>query len=273
MAREFTLEQITEKIQILLRQTTDRGATEAEAASAAAAVQRLLTKYNLDLQEIGSGENEKKGSPQVVHEEVYMGAGNTGTYFWCLNLANAVAEACYCRYLYYRHTRRVVFVGRLADTVVARELYGFLVQQIKQYYYQELWGVPEIKPKEPTKIIKINKDNMVLVPKYWSMDQAVRRPMGQGHKFRQSFFLGAVQKLSERLKASRQEDTKEYGQGVVALVACRDAENDSYIQKTWGRLRSKTNKSNVRLSPEAYHLGQKAGGKMDITAKRSLTEG
>lgn len=126
-------ENIVDKIKKLLTLSKDEAATEAEAQAAALAAQKLLAKYNMDMDEVML---EKE--PEVIKD--IMDSSEFKGYLWAKQLANTVAKNYSCK-LFLRGNN-IVFYGYKEHTEIAKEVFRFLfeignklaLQESREYY-------------------------------------------------------------------------------------------------------------------------------------------
>lgn len=104
------------KIKKLLEITTDKGATEYEAKTAALMVQKLLAKFNLSIDVVNSFNDEKEIIEDIVD-------GDKG-YLWAKQLAAVVAPNYFCKS--FLVCNKIVFYGYKEHISVAKEIFKFL---------------------------------------------------------------------------------------------------------------------------------------------------
>jgi hypothetical protein len=124
-------EVILERVRRLFALSNDGGATQGEAATAAAMAARLMARYQL-----GEGELrvERDGAGgvriDVTERDVSVAAWRSGTRrmpTWHGSVASVAARATGCRA--YREATSIVFVGAFRDAAVAVELQTWLVDR------------------------------------------------------------------------------------------------------------------------------------------------
>jgi len=121
---EMDLNKIRKKVQHLLNLTTERGATEAEAATALSMAEAILEKYNLAMDSMNSGtEPERK-----LVEEEFMDGTNT----WQRILVRCVAEHNMCETL--RKGQKILIFGRALNVMAARTMFAWITPQIYSFY-------------------------------------------------------------------------------------------------------------------------------------------
>jgi hypothetical protein len=123
----MTRDEALQKVAKLLRLTTERGATQDEAAQAAGLASALMSRYEIDAAAIALQE------PEAIKEEVKdFGADpidQKARERWRGYLAIAIAHlhGCHC----YRSAGRLCLIGRPSDVQTVRYLYGWTVRQVE----------------------------------------------------------------------------------------------------------------------------------------------
>lgn len=128
---QVDMNKIREKIRLLLNVTTDRGATENEAAVAISKAIQLLEKYNLAMSDIGTE------SPETKMDSEYM---NGLHYKWENTLANSIARHNMCDFVNY--DGKCVIIGRAINIEVAREMFSWIATQITNMIYDYIGEKP-----------------------------------------------------------------------------------------------------------------------------------
>ncbi len=111
------LDKIMDKITKLLART--KSPYEAEAISASMMVQKLLAKYNLDIEAV-TGQPKTEAIDQCISD---VGTGNK----WKYGLAEALARSYCCR-VYYHGSEQIVFYGYKSDIIIARRVFFYLYE-------------------------------------------------------------------------------------------------------------------------------------------------
>lgn len=109
---------IVDKIKKLLVLSKDRSATEHEAKTAALAAQKLLAKYNINLESVDISKEEKEITGCLVSNKEYKG------YIWAQTLAKAIARNYSCEAFMYGTS--IVFYGYRTHTEVAKTVFMYL---------------------------------------------------------------------------------------------------------------------------------------------------
>lgn len=113
-------EHIMKKIDKLL--ALQNSSNEHEALSASLMAQKLLAKYNIDIENIRGIVEE-----DIEEASVYVESGNK----WKYSLANVIADNYRCK-VYYKGSERIVFRGYRTDIIVARRVYAYLFSVAKR---------------------------------------------------------------------------------------------------------------------------------------------
>lgn len=227
---------IKDKLRKILELTNSP--VEGEAQAAAAHLQRLLTKYNLDIADL-----ERKGAHRPGVKEASHDLGKAA-FKWKLDLAEEIADFYYCYPLVNRYTKTVAFVGRPDNVQSLQMLYAWIIEQIKR-----------IAKEERRK--HYDETGEHIDPLRWQVN----------------FGVGAVERLAERLREQRarmEEDQSDAGE-VTALALCHKSEISDYLEERGLRrvdgretkrereYREKRDKENARLEAlketdlEAYY--------------------
>lgn len=178
---------VIEKIKKLMRLSdTNRGATPAEAASAAAKAQALLLEHNLSMGSIGDMEEHIAGE-KIGHETVNLEA----TYLtsrWHSRLMYRIAKPLFCDMVYEAakagKAGKAIIVGKPSNVEVVKYFYAYLHTTIDAMAleYRDEWRE------------KMDKDGKKYTP-----DESFR--------VRVDFCLGAVDVVGERLKKEYEKAT------------------------------------------------------------------
>lgn len=128
--------QVLARIQKLMALTTERGASEAEAAVAAGHVQRLLAEHNLSMAAVeASGQSAGPGGQRTKTE-----VKRRQVYKWQRQLMSAVANLNFCLALekfQYKENTSPTFdgyqlIGRVDNVASARVMFEYLLQVIER---------------------------------------------------------------------------------------------------------------------------------------------
>jgi hypothetical protein len=139
-------ETIVQRIHKLMALTTERGASEAEAALAAEHVQRLLAEHNLTMSVVEA----RGGSTGTEGKRVKEGYGKRQVYRWQRDLMQRIAELNFCRVsLKFTHkwNKASVFdgyelIGRQANVITTQVMFEYLTQTIERLARDDVGNDP-----------------------------------------------------------------------------------------------------------------------------------
>lgn len=225
---------IIEKIRKLLALATS--ANEHEAAAAAAKAADLLDQYNLDMADL----QEK---PEAIGEHNLPAADMIP--LWIANLATVTAEHFNCKCLIskrrpqgsWKTVQIIKFIGTPTDTAILEYVFTYLQRTIKN-----------IAERTPT-------------------------PPGMNtRRFRESFKIGAVMGLQEKLRdirrasagAPAQQATVKFTTTGAELVTVKRDALAMFIRDKYPRIKNSSN--GYRPSATGYHAGAAAGRNININA-------
>lgn len=116
------MDKIIEKIAKLLALANNPGATEDEAIQAALMAQKLMAKYDIELDQIDS-----KSEQREIVEEIYRQSGKHEMKKWKIGLATIIANNFRCK-VYFINGQDVVFYGFKEDAKIALQVFSFLYE-------------------------------------------------------------------------------------------------------------------------------------------------
>jgi hypothetical protein len=224
---------VLDKIQKLLALT--QSPNENEAAVAASKAQELLTLHKLSMVDIENHSGEKSKSDEVVANKIKMDVSKWQPWKWQVILSGGVARACYCETVF--HGRfSITFIGAEEDTLVAKELFVWLKDQIYRL------GIEESR-------------------KYASLVHPLR--------FRPNFWLGCAERVASLLFWKRDDMERENAK-VTALVRTTDLANREYMERAFSDITYIDLTDGTDEWSKA--VGYAAGDKIDLDPKKRLTE-
>lgn len=195
--------------------------SEGEANAAAAAIQRLLTQYNLSVDEIGTDEQKKEDV--VVDEKTsgftYKSIGGE----WEQRLVYVICKWNFCRcFVYGKSYRTLLLVGKKENLETVKWLREMLSERFVSF---------------SKKRFKEYQKTREYASKPISMD-----------KYQRSYLMGCAAGLDAKLKEESDRDKAkniEYGTKVNALVVRNDTAVAQFVSKKFGKVESrKTRESN-----------------------------
>lgn len=220
---------IIEKVQAMLAKVPERGATEAEAATALEMAHRLLVKHNLSMAEV---EEIKDEAGQVV-EECDLAVGANGSILrstrqsWQGALATVIGRHFFVQVLCFHGA--LIFIGRPDNVATVRELNAWIVGQVARLALEVCHEEGRVARYEKT----------------WL----------------RSCRIGIVLRIHERLEemvaARAAEDVK-----MRALVVRYDDENAKFVKDRYGKPKAALPASNLHL--EAVEAGLETGDRVSL---------
>jgi hypothetical protein len=211
-----------------------RPGTPEEGAAAAAMVQKLLTKYNLELDEVERRQGKQKGIGGYTETGRKRFVGSKESRKWTSNLLNAIADNLFCDIVFWgpaggRENDSYTIIGKRHNIDVVEHLFAYLVREIDRMA-KESWSA------------------------HGKYTQGNHYPHYTRH-----FCLGAVMAVEQKLwemRRSQEDQTK-------ALVVRVDEELDMYIKIVHGELNWQR-RSETRYVTEAQRRGYQAGRAINI---------
>lgn len=152
---------------------------------------------------------------------------------WKQSLCMILCRYNNCKIVKYtgnRNTRLMIF-GKPSDIEHVRYLLAFLVLQLTQY----------------GKIACI----------------------GEGHRYADSWYAGAVQGIGAKMFDGRKEATTDLPQFMLVKFNKEMSDVEDFVSTTLGKLRKGT-ASNSKLNYDAYHRGHAVGKSLDTGSNKSL---
>ena len=210
--------------------------SEGEAAAAAFLINRLLTQYNLTMEQIGT---EPKDDP-VLHEYAsgftYKSIGGE----WEQRLTWVLCKYNYCRcFVYGSSYKKLLLVGKKENLEMVKWLRDMLseryVQCSKEKYKEYLKGLCD-----------------------W------QKPMSKD-KYQRGYLMGCAAGLDIKLKEESEREKKEdeiLATKITALVVKNDAALDTYVAEKFGKTGVRHTRQSGSVS--AYNEGVKDGKNTEI---------
>lgn len=212
------IEGIMKKIEKLL--ALSESDNENESISASLMAQKLLKKYNIEIEQI-TGKEKKE---EVTECKADVKSGNK----WKYNLASVVAKN-YCCKCYYVGSEQIVFYGYKSDTLIARRMFVYLFE-----VGCRLAGAYERNKKEELKEAYENGD-------IWSTSTA-----GVYNSFCVGFTDGISEQLGKQCTA-------------LMLVVPQEVEEQYAIKsEKFGKINSNVNLNDMYAYGEGKEEGKRA---------------
>ena len=199
-----------------------------EAAAAAAKLQEILLKYNLDMEDI------EEDSPEVddryVREDLELGATSGNMINWRRILLSGIARSLMCAAFGYQGTPKMVIVGQKHNIEIVRHFYDYLSYEISR-----------------------------LADVTW--ERARGRTREHGRSWKSSFYNGAVDVVVQRLEEKYKQVSRQDSQTRALALRSEQDLNDAV-----GNLIGRVGKNTVRQrhSKSGYSRGARAGKKFNL---------
>ena len=230
-------ESILNRIQKLLKMSTENGASENEAMLAADKAQKLLQEHNLSIADI---KDDNQAEP-MESEDVEVDRD-----LWKGYIRNATAKLYFCSTYstmkldtHYKRVKVITFVGRKSNRMVATEMCKYFINTVNRLADEEFRAVPGSRAS-------INK---------------------MAHAFKQ----GAASKLSSRLRKRYEEIAPEYipqgnPDGLPVLYKNEQMAITKWLEDQGIRLRSAKSSMSIR-DRVAYSRGSEKGNGIGINTQ------
>ena len=230
-------ESVLNRIQKLLKMSTENGASENEAMLAADKAQKLLQEHNLSIADI---KDDSQAEP-MDSEDVEVDRD-----LWKGYIRNATAKLYFCSTYstmkldtHYKRVKVITFVGRKSNRMVATEMCKYFINTVNRLADEEFREVPGSRAS-------INK---------------------MAHAFKQ----GAASKLSSRLRKRYEEIAPEYipqgnPDGLPVLYKNEQMAITKWLEDQGIRLRSAKSSMSIR-DRVAYSRGSEKGNGIGINTQ------
>lgn len=188
----MTKEKIIDRLQKLQAKASSAAelGNEAEALAFAEKVQELLMRHKLDMSVLSIKQQDDE---EPLGETWVETRGKQKRSNWIVRLADAVCVAYFCRNLVGRNTDAIFIIGRKTD------------RQIAEFVLLRLINFIEAEGK---------RQHGALRYRLWKEGG----DMSEAHGFLASFRLGAVRRISQRLKDLRKAEAAQGGSMALVIV-------------------------------------------------------
>lgn len=194
-----------------------------EAAAAAAKLQEILLKYNLEMEDIE--EDSPVPRDKYVREELELDVASGNMINWRRILLSGIARSLMCTAFGYQGTRKMVIVGQGHNIEIVRHFYDYLSSEISR-----------------------------LADVTWA--KARSRTREHARSWKSSFYNGAVDIVVQRLEGKYQQISNQNSH-TQALVLRNERDLDDAVGHLIGRVRKNTVRQ--RHSKAGYSRGVRAG--------------
>ena len=216
--------------------------SEGEANAAAAAIQRLLTQYNLSMDEIG--QEEEKDS--VLHEHIsgynFKSIGGK----WELRLTTIICNWNFCKcFMYGGSYKNLVIIGKPENIETVKWLKNMLSQRFVEFSNLR-WK--EFKKSDHFEHNRMTKD-----------------------KYQRHYLLGCAMGLNEKLKEENDKlnKDKEFETKVTALTTRNEQAISEYIANQFG---ATSNRKSAQQYSAAAAEGYRDGKNTSINKQVEVTK-
>lgn len=208
--------------------------SEGEAHAAAHMIQKLLTEYNLSMEQIGVEPEKDPILKENVSGFTYKSIGGD----WEMYLTSVLCRHNFCRCLLYGTIHKLVIVGKHENIETVKWLRDMLSERYVNF--------SKVKYKE-----------------YLASGEYCK-PMSKD-KYQRSYLKGCAAGLDTKLKEEEEKDKKqdeEFSTKVTALIVRNDAAIDNFISNEWGKL-GHSRRSSTSIN-NAYFAGVAEGKRTEI---------
>lgn len=199
-----------------------------EAAAAAAKLQEILLKYNLEMDDIE--DDSPASDDRYVKEELELGTTSGNMINWRRILLSGVARSLMCAAFGYQGTRKMVIVGQRHNIEIVRHFYDYLSSEISR-----LADATWIKVRNRTR--------------------------EHARSWKSSFYNGAVDIVVQRLEEKYQQVSNRDSH-TQALVLRNERDLDDAVGNLIGRVRKNTVRQ--RYSEAGYSNGARVGKRVSL---------
>ena len=231
-----------------------------EAAAFSAKVNEMLTQYNLDMAELGTGSEGEIGDEKFFDMNL--------DYRWKVDLLTTLCEYNYCKCFFMRHVKghratrsgykttyekeySSTIIGKPENVEVVRYLYSMLVSQF-QTMAGTAWRAYLKDVRKQLIEMGYAKDH----PAYKKPHKYTNA--SRSYKYKNSFYKGAVIGVIKKLKEQMAKAEKKHGQKMTDLMVVNNAAVQAYMKEHFGKMGTMRN-SKSELDASAYRKGVKAG--------------
>jgi hypothetical protein len=244
-------DKIIKRIQALL--ALGQSSNEFEANNANAEAQRLISKHQIEQAEIDSAGNIKQ---EIV--SVTINSGSKSNILWKTKLIVALSEVNNC--FIYTEKRETLEVSKTNPNKQASDHTVYIV----------------IGSKPNVELVEILFELILNQVEYFAKEfqpSIKSRTVGKSEK--NSFKLGIVTRIAQRLKDTKEEVIKEHKElkgsisTALVFIGQQEKEIQQFIETNVGKLK-KAPARTVNIRQEAYQAGIKQGDKVALTNRKAL---
>ena len=219
-----TTDLIIKRIKKLLTLANNSGATEAEAKNAMAMAQRLMTKYNISMANVG---NDKPSERHRRHEQYFTRKGS-------LNPADKEIAVILNRFykvkILFNGGCSLVMVGTPENIEIAKYVHGYL-----RAVFFKCWN---------------------------SFKETVAFPNKADYYF--GLQTGICEKMHEAENSAKSEETQEACKNYELVLVKNKEAISNYIYDTFGKLGKSRRRSASRMDANSFYAGKAKGSTISI---------
>lgn len=219
-----TTDSIIKRIKKLLTLANNSGATEAEAKNAMAMAQRLMTKYNISMANVG---NDKPSERNIRHEQYFTRKGS-------LNPADkeiaVILNKFYKVKILFSGGCSLVMVGTPEDIEIAKYVHGYL-----RAVFFKCWNEYKARAIFPNK-----------ADYYFGLQ------------------TGICEKMQEAENSAKSEETHEACKKYELVLVKNKEAIANYIYDTFGKLGRSRRRSASRMDANSFYAGKAKGSTISI---------
>jgi Protein of unknown function (DUF2786) len=218
-----------------IKTLAERAATPAEAEAAAAALTKLLTRYNLSMVVL---DRRLGARPPANYEQraVDLGAATR----WRRNLLNAIAHHGFCRSWWGGWPTKDYLVGEPENILAVEEMYRHFEAEVIR-----------------------------LADAAWRGHASQRFPWETVRAWKERYRLGCVDGLGAAMARARRAAVGDVADG-AALVVVKDAEADAALAKVAPNLTAARERAFGFLETSAYDRGWRDGSALDVERRGAI---
>ena len=219
-----TTNSIIKRIKKLLTLANNSGATEAEAKNAMAMAQRLMTKYNISMANVGS---DKPSERNIRHEQYFTRKGK-------LNPADkeiaVILNKFYKVKILFSGGCSLVMVGTPEDIEIAKYVHGYL-----RAVFFKCWNTFKDSTAFPNK-----------ADYYFGLQ------------------TGICERMQEAENSAKSEETQEACKNYELVLVNNKEAIANYIYDTFGKLGKSRRRSTSRMDANSFYAGKAKGSTVQI---------
>lgn len=227
------LDTVKKKLQKLraLYESAKKVNSEGEAAACAAAIQRILTQYNLTMEEVGvCGDDEKVDECRCSGMNYKMGG------YWEFQLMNVIAEYNFCQCFMIGGTyKNLILFGRKENMETVKWLKDLLSERFVKFSNNR-WN------------------------QYRFSEEQIFNPITK-HRFQRAYLMGAVSGLREKLEEEKRRNEPDVATKITSLCLRRNAEIEDFVNLKYQRTKDVPMRN---LAKNAERMGEEDGRKTQL---------